>query len=146
MLGFLLLHIISVLFWAASLLYLPALIAGRITRDEKIREPRVPYDSISRAVFTFVATPAALTAIISGTLVFSLNYTTDPWLIVKLTLVTLLVVCHTLAGLLILRAEAENGKPVVPWCVLLGVVSGLLMLMIVWIVLGKPDIEAWLEW
>lgn len=144
MLGFLLLHVISVLFWAASLLYLPALIAGRITRDEKIREPRVPYDSISRAVFTWVATPSALVAVISGTLVFAVSYTTDPWLIVKLTLVTLLVICHTLAGLLILRAEAENGKPVVRWCVLLGVVSGLLMLVILWVVLSKPAVEDWL--
>lgn len=140
MLWFLLLHIIAVLFWAASLLYLPALIAGRVTHDEKIKEPQTPYDSISRAVFTYIATPAALIAIITGTLVFVFNYTTDPWLIAKLTLVSLLVVCHTLAGLLILRAESKNGKPVLPWCVLLGITCGSLMLAIVWIVLSKPSI------
>lgn len=144
MLWFLLLHIIGVLFWAAALLYLPALIAGGVTHDEKLKEPPVPYDSIARAVFTFVATPAALVAIIAGTLVFVLNHTIVPWLIFKLTLVALLVVCHALAGLLILRAESRNGKPVVPWCLILGVVSGSLMFAIVWLVLSKPQIENWL--
>lgn len=144
MLWFLLLHIVAVLFWAASLLYLPALITGRVTRDEKIKEPQTPYDSISREVFTYIATPAALIAIIAGTLVFIIDYTVDPWLIVKLTLVALLVVCHTLAGLLILRAESENGKPVVRWCVLLGVVSASLILGIVWTVLSKPLVGEWL--
>lgn len=144
MLWILLLHIIGVLFWAAALLYLPALIAGEVMHDEKLKEPPVTYDSIARAVFTFVATPAALVAIIAGTLVFVLNYTIVPWLVFKLTLVSFLVICHALAGLLILRAESGNGKPVVPWCVLLAVVSGSLMFVIVWIVLSKPQIETWL--
>ncbi len=144
MLWLLLLHIIAVLFWAAALLYLPALIAGRVTRNEKIKEPQTPYDSISRGVFTYVATPAALVAILAGTLVFIIKHTIDPWLIAKLTLVALLVVCHTLAGLLILRAESGNGKPVVRWCILLGIVCAALMATILWLVLSKPSIEGWL--
>ncbi|HDZ56053.1 MAG TPA: hypothetical protein ENI17_04500 [Pseudomonas xinjiangensis] len=144
MLWFLVLHIMALLFWAASLLYLPALIAGSVARDTHITEPAAQFDSISRFVFTHVATPAALVAIIAGTLVFLVDHTVDGWLVAKLTLVTALVLSHTLAGMLILRAEAANGKPVLRWCWVLGAVVSLLIGGIIWVVLAKPPIEDFL--
>lgn len=141
MLPFLVLHIIFLLFWAASLIYLPALIAGSMVKDTLAEEPDGQADSLSRFVFTRVATPAALAAIVAGTAVFLVDYTVDGWLVAKLTLVSLMAVAHTLAGLLILRAESGNGKPVVGWCWVLRVVLCLLVAAIVWIVLAKPPLE-----
>ncbi len=143
MLWVLALHIIALLFWSAALLYLPPLIAGVAAgRTEIVESPR-GRASVARFVCTHIATPAALVAIMSGTVVFLLDRTVEVWLIAKLTLATGLVICHTLAGLLILRAEARSGKPVRRWCWLLGGVLCVLMTAIVWVVLAKPELEAW---
>lgn len=138
MLWFLVLHIIALLFWTASLLYLPALILGAVTGGNSIEEPPDPLGSVSRYVFTRVATPAALVAIAAGTLVFVINRTIDAWLVAKLTLVAGLVGVHALTGWLILRAEEHRDRPLKRWCVLLTVVAATLMLAIIWLVLSKP--------
>lgn len=140
MLWFLVLHIIALLFWAACLLYLPALIAGNAVRDNAIDEPPNPFDSISRLVFTRIATPAALLAIFAGTIVFVVDHSVYAWLIAKLTLVVGLVIVHTLQGMLILRAESRNGKPLRIWCLILAILACLLMAAIIWIVLAKPPL------
>lgn len=153
MLWFLVLHIAALLFWGACLLYLPALIAGA-ERDEShsdgadsestaISEPHNPFDSIARFVFTRIATPAALLAILAGSLVFLVDHTVTVWLIAKLTLVTGLVFVHTLLGMLVLRLEARNGKPLRIWCLVLGLTACALMAAIIWIVLAKPVLEVW---
>lgn len=140
MIWVLVLHIAALLSWTAALLYLPALVAGTASRQTAIAD-RPRFGSISRFTFTHVATPAALVAIASGTLVFLLEYTVEVWLIVKLTLVTALVVCHTLTGLLILRSEQAPDRPVRAWCVLLGIGMAVLIIAIIWVVLRKPTLE-----
>lgn len=140
MLWFLVLHIIALLLWVAALLYLPALIAARRAHLLPVRAPQNPHNSIERIVFTRVATPAALTAIIAGTLVFTIDRTIDSWLIIKLTLVTGLVFCHVTVGALILRVE-RGGSPPVPACIALAMVIMLLIGLILWLVLAKPTLE-----
>lgn len=142
MLWALVLHIVTLLFWCAALLYLPTLIAGSHAR--KVALPESPYapDSLSRHVFSHVATPAALLAIMSGTAVFLLDRTTEVWLIIKLTLVAGLVVCHALAGLLILRFENSPEKSPRPWCWVLTGVLVVLMTAIVTVVLAKPALDS----
>ncbi len=143
MLWILVLHIAALLFWGACLLYLPALIAG-VTRDNSaIEENPDPFDSLTRFVFTRVATPAALLAIIAGSLVFVVDHTITVWLIAKLTLVVGLVFVHTGLGLLVLRLEARNGKPLRSWCLVAGLTAASLMALIIWIVLAKPPLELW---
>lgn len=141
MLVFLLLHIAALVTWCASLLYLPALIAGIHTEQIEIVEPQHKYGSVARFVFTHIATPAALIAIFSGTGVFLFNRTVEVWLIAKLTLVTGLVIAHGFAGLLLLHTQDPSTKPVRGWCWLLSGVSAALMLAIVWVVLAKPAAE-----
>jgi len=141
MLWILVLHIAALLFWGACLLYLPALIAG-ISRDQAaIEDNPDPFDSITRFIFTRIATPAALLAIAAGTLVFVIDHTVTLWLVAKLTLVVGLVFVHTGLGLLVLRLEARNAKPVRIWCLLLGLTAAVLMALILWIVLAKPPLE-----
>ncbi|MEH6490892.1 CopD family protein [Halopseudomonas sp.] len=141
MLWILVLHIAALLFWGACLLYLPALIAG-ISRDQAaIEDNPDPFDSITRFIFTRIATPAALLAIAAGTLLFVIDHTVTLWLVAKLTLVVGLVFVHTGLGLLVLRLEARNAKPVRTWCWLLGLTAAVLMALILWIVLAKPPLE-----
>ncbi|MCC5868336.1 MAG: CopD family protein [Gammaproteobacteria bacterium] len=141
MLWLLVIHIAAVLFWCASLLYLPALIAGTSAGRTHIDPTPKRHDSAARFVFTHIATPAALLAIVAGSVVFLLNRTTDGWLIAKLTLVSGLVIAHSLIGLLVMRAEEEEGKRVVPWCWVLAISVCVLTLAIVWTVLAKPVLE-----
>jgi putative membrane protein len=141
MIWFLGLHIMALLIWCATLLYLPALIAGIHTRQIAISEPDNKYGSVARFLFTFISTPAALLAIISGTLVFLIDHTVEVWLIAKLTLVVALTVSHTFAGLLLLHTQDRNLKPIQNWCKLLSGIVSVLMIAIVWIVLAKPAAE-----
>lgn len=141
MIWFLVLHIVTLIFWCAALLYLPALIAGVHSRNTAIDEPDHRYGSVARFVFTSIATPAALLAITSGTIVFLLNRTVEVWLIGKLTLVTGLVVAHTFAGILLMQTQVRSDKPIARWCHMLSILLWLLMLGIVWVVLAKPTAE-----
>lgn len=141
----LVLHIVALLFWAALLVYLPALLAGTVftvsastadTEDSVASRERLP-----QLLFTHIATPVALLSIIAGTLVFVVHHDIGIWLIFKLTLVVLLVINHTLLGLLILRAEAGNGKSVRGWCLASALVTCILIAAVLWVVLAKPAFE-----
>ena len=141
MLGFLALHIAALLFWVATLVYLPVLLANSQNRQSPLSESPHQYDSAARFVFTQIASPAAIVAIIAGTVVFAINGATHLWLIAKLTLVALLVVGHTLIGLLVIRLERNDGKSVQPWCNLLLIFFCLMATGIIWLVLAKPAWE-----
>ena len=141
MLGFLLLHIAALVTWCASLLYLPALIAGIHTDQIEIDEPRHKYGSVARFLFTHIATPAALIAIISGSVVFLFNRTIEVWLVIKLTLVTGLVIAHGFAGLLLLHTQDPSSKPIRLWCWVLSGFSVVLIVAIIGVVLAKPAAE-----
>ena len=146
MLWLLVLHITALLFWAAGLLYLPLLLAASgAGHAELIRLPR-RHDSVARFVFTHIVTPAALLAIITGTVVFLAGRTVEFWLIAKLSVVTLLVICHVATGLLVLRAENEEAQPLQRGYWMLAGVLCLLMAAIVWIVLAKPPVPEILPW
>lgn len=141
MLWVLVLHIIALLFWVAALLYLPALVAAVDAERAEISESPARHASLARFVHTHVATPAALAAIMSGTVVFLLDRTVEVWLMAKLTLVTGMVICHAFTGLLILRVERGAVAKVWLWAWLLAVILCALMAGIIWLVLAKPTLE-----
>lgn len=149
MLWLLMLHIAALLVWCAALIYLPVLVATPQTRAAPAPSASSA-PSIERFIFTLFATPFALLAIVSGTLLFILNETTEPWLIVKLSAVAGLVICHALLGLLLVRVEMidrpseTDGGVVGPArsvrlgsYLLLAAVFGLIA-TILWLVLAKP--------
>ena len=146
MLWLLVLHIITVLFWAAGLLYLPRLMAAAGAGRAELTERPDQHDSIGRFVFTHIATPAALLAITTGTGVFLVTRTVEFWLVAKLSVVTLLVLAHVATGLLVLRAERAEAGPLWRGYWLLVGVLALLMVTIVWIVLAKPAAPEALPW
>ena len=144
MVWFLALHIIALVFWCAALLYLPLVLATGNSADVAATTTTQQY-TLERFVFTHIATPAALVAIIAGTAVFLVDRNTAPWLILKLALVAALVVGHTVTGFLIPRLEDTAERPGALRFWLLGVMLAGLMAAIVWTVLAKPELTVTLE-
>lgn len=138
MIWLLFLHICTLIIWAAALLTLPILI-----RCSGIQLTAASHkgDSIARLWFTRLASPMALLAIGSGTVIFIVSRRFDDWLLVKLTLVTALVICHVGAGLLILYSKRQHVRAIGVKCRLLFLAILLLVLSIIAIVLLKPSQE-----
>lgn len=100
-----LLHISAVIVWCGALLYLPALVVAAAGSRSTGKAPASGRPSLLRALYTSVATPAALVAITTGTWLFATRGPLAPWLMAKLALVGLLVLGHGVCGLLVLRSE-----------------------------------------
>jgi uncharacterized membrane protein len=98
-----LLHVSAVIVWSGALLYLLLALA------HVDAEPRWAERYLLRGLFTHVATPFALLAIVSGSALFLLQGPLALWLLAKLLLVSLLVLVHGTAGMLVLRGERRIG-------------------------------------
>lgn len=152
MLWLLMLHIAALLIWCATLIYLPVLVTVSPRSREGLSLPSASLPTIEHFIFTHYATPFALLAIVSGTVVFLVNGIAEPWLIVKLSAVSGLVICHALLGLLILRAENADPSSVsehdfmsLPTIIRIGSylllsVALTLIATVLWLVLAKPTL------
>lgn len=131
-----LLHFAALLCWCGALLYLPALIAAGTRRGEALfyRD----HAHLTRMVFTHIATPAALLAIGSGTALLLRDSIYAPWLILKLTSVAGMVLCHALCGVLVLRIEGHPSRSASRVCALIGGLIAVLISLTLWLVLAKP--------
>lgn len=134
------LHIVALLSWCGALLYLPALLC-QLARPERVAQgisPGAP--PLPRLIFNGLASPVALLAIASGTLLFLLNGLAGAWLVLKLLAVSVMVLAHGLCGWLLLRLEQGRLRGVAAASVLTGGVAGLAMLAVVGLVLAKPEL------
>lgn len=131
------LHILALVIWCATLLYLPVLIAASGARAGDTAHAEHP---LARKLFTTLATPVALLAIISGTTLFLWHATLAPWLLLKLAAVSAMVLCHALCGVLIVRVETKPEASVGLPCALVGLTTLALILVILGLVLGKPTL------
>ncbi|MFI0474530.1 CopD family protein [Halomonas sp. HMF6819] len=132
-----LLHIAALVVWCGSLLYLPALLNHGLAlrRDAGFAQGTPP---MPRFFYNSVATPAALLAIGSGTLLFLLHDLMGGWLILKLGAVVLMVAAHGAFGWLILRLEMGIYRGV-KTATLLGLLLSLLGIFgVLGFVLAKP--------
>lgn len=128
-----LLHISAVIVWCGTILYLPTLLrhsASSVPGGLSLRQ-------WPRKVFIGVATPAALVAIASGTLIFVTDAVVTPWLIYKLAGVGLLVLGHGVCGMWVLRAE-DGRLGSCRFCHVLTAIMLIALLAIAWLVLRKP--------
>jgi uncharacterized membrane protein len=130
-------HLAALVCWCGGLLYLPALIsagaAGTAALESEGRRS-------ARRLFVALVTPAALLAILSGTLLFMLQGSVALWLAAKLAAVAGIVLCHSACGALIGKVEREEGTG--GSC---GRRCGALVILIaafigaaLWLVLAKP--------
>lgn len=132
-----LLHIAALVIWCGALLYLPALLLHslQLRKDAGFAQGTPP---IPRFFYNSIATPAALVAIASGTLLFLLHGLLGGWLILKLGAVVLMVAAHGCFGWLILRLEMGmfKGVKVASLCALILALTGILGVL--GFVLSKP--------
>lgn len=131
-----LLHFASLLCWCGTLIYLPALIAAGTKRSDQLfyRD----HAHLTRMVFTLIGTPAALLAIGSGTALFLRDGIVGGWLIMKLTTVAGMALCHALCGVLVLHIERDPERSVTRQCVAMGIAVPVLIALTLWLVLAKP--------
>ncbi|KAA0011750.1 hypothetical protein F0A17_10500 [Billgrantia pellis] len=131
------LHIATLVCWCGALLYLPALLLAN-ARSRSASSFEVPATVILRFLFTHIATPFALLAIISGTLLFIVGQIAGGWLVLKLAAVSGMVLCHVLCGALIVRLEQKRLRGLAPASALIAIVSAALMLAVLVLVLSTP--------
>lgn len=133
-----LLHIVTLLTWCGALLYLPALLLQQCSRTPAVHSFEVDAPPVPRMLFTALATPAALLAIVSGTLLFLTYGLSGGWLTVKLMAVAGMVLAHIVCGWLVLRLEQGYVTWVRSVASAVALFATLCMLTVLVMVLAKP--------
>lgn len=130
------LHFASLFCWCGTLLYLPALIAAGTRHSDPLFYSE--HSHLTRMVFNLIGTPAALLTIGSGTALFLREDLVAGWLIVKLSTVAGMVLCHALCGVLVLRVERTPEKSISLRCRFIGAIAATFITATLWLVLAKP--------
>lgn len=130
------LHISSLVFWCAGLLYMPGLFAAHpgITDSQDFRRLR----AVTRLSYIYVTSPAAVIAVASGTVLIWIAAADGGWLPLKLTAVALMVLFHVYCGRLLamLHEQPRLRRPAAH--LVLVAPPALLIPVVLWLVLGKP--------
>jgi protoporphyrinogen IX oxidase len=128
-------HITTLVIWCAGLLYLPGLFA--IHCEPREIRPFHRLRAMSRFSYIVITSPAAIIAVISGSVLIWLSEIRGGWLPVKLTVVAMMVGYHTLCGHLLSQLR-EPCRYAPAHMLALIVVPALLIPMVLWLVLAKP--------
>jgi len=134
-----LIHISAIVIWSAGLLYLPGLFAEHAGTagaqdDEAFRRLR----HRTRLVFIGLASPAAVIAIVSGTVLVFLAASLGGWMVLKLFAVSGMVLLHAYFGRMmgLLYKDPAIRRPFAHFLLLLPVVF--LASAVIYLVTGKP--------
>ena len=134
------LHIVALLLWCGALLVMPFVLSrgARVAAQSE-------FDAYRRSIFWgYVAlmSPAAVTAIASGTALAFLRDTFTVWFMVKLAAVGLMVVAHAWIGHAVARTGEAGGnyRPPPAWLLLGMGMAGMSLVLVM--VLGKPELRA----
>lgn len=141
------LHISMLAMWCAGLFAMPLMLARH---DPAVA--KMDYERIRRAAhygYTFMITPAAITAIASGTILIFVREVFVAWMFAKLVFVALLVAFHAWLGYVLVAVVEETEvlhktpDPRLPLVLLLVPILAILAL-----VLAKPDLGfiPWPDW
>ena len=129
-------HIAAIVIWSASLIYLPVLMAGHSPRLSNPQYLRL--HGMVRRIYIWIASPFALLAIVSGTILIPLRDVTEPWFAAKLLIVAMLAIIHARCGTLLAKQShsAERANRLARTMrILMPVV---LFPCVLWLVLAKP--------
>lgn len=136
-------HIAAIVIWSASLIYLPVLMAGhspRLSNPEYLR-----LHGMVRRIYIWIASPFALLAIVSGTILIPLRDVTEPWFAAKLLIVAVLAIIHARCGTLLAKQShsAERANRLARTMrILMPIV---LFPCVLWLVLAKPRLPGFAE-
>lgn len=131
-------HIMALASWCGALLYLPLLLALSARGPAAATPFASGAPPIPRFVYNSLATPAALLAIASGTLLFLVNGLAAGWLVLKLLAVAGMVMAHGATGWLVMRLEQGTSHGVAPGAMAALGLAAVSMLAVVALVLAKP--------
>jgi protoporphyrinogen IX oxidase len=131
-------HITMIAIWSAGLICLPGLYLQRAQVADKPSLHRL--QAFVRYLYVGIVSPAAFLAVGTGTVLIFLRETFEPWFTVKLYLVGLMALLHVLTGLVVIRLF-EEGQVYPLWRFLaVTVATFVIILLILFVVLAKPDI------
>ena len=131
-----LLHIAAIAAWSAGLFYLPALFAehARVEAGADFRRLR----HRTRLTYVVFTSPAAVIAVVTGTMMIPLVATLGIWLVFKLAAVGLMVMIHVYFGRL-MGLLYENPQMRGPWLHLVMLVPVLVVVSLVLVAItAKP--------
>lgn len=132
------LHIALLIVWCAGLLYLPGLFSSYAHAHDKAARQHMRM--VTRYVFIVVASPAAVLAIITGSALAYAAPIHGTWLPAKLAVVSLLVFFHLYCGSRVVLLETGEQSERRKFHLALTAIPALLIALILWLVLGKPDL------
>ena len=103
------LHIIAVICWFAGLFYLPRLFVYHAMSEDSVSQER--FKVMERKLYRGIMTPSLILTLVFGAWMISRNpqYLEQPWMQIKLALVSLLAVYHFICGCFI-KSFAENNN------------------------------------
>jgi protoporphyrinogen IX oxidase len=128
-------HITTLVIWCAGLLCLPGLFATHC--EPRDLRPFHRLRAMSRFSYIVIVSPAAIIAILSGSILVWLADVRGGWLPVKLSVVAMMAAYHTLCGHILSQLREPEGFRQGPLLAMVAV-PVLLIPMALWLVLAKP--------
>lgn len=140
------LHIAALVVWCAGLLALP-LVLQIYGRREHIRTQSgfSEFRLLVHAIYTRIVTPAAIIAIVAGTVLIFLRGLTQDWLVAKLVAVAGMVLVHAWLGHLCVEASIGRGSYRMPQPLLAVPPALLFMGAVLFLVLAKPNLTTLID-
>ncbi|TCM13024.1 putative membrane protein [Novosphingobium sp. PhB165] len=133
-------HLAAIAIWSSGLIIMPFLFWQRRNIEPGPELERL--HRLTRFVFVGMTSPAAFIAIGSGTALIFLQTTFLEWFSLKMALVSLMVMLHVVAGL-VLAHLFEPGKSFRRFSYVALTSSYLVLITaIIWVVLAKPHIDS----
>jgi protoporphyrinogen IX oxidase len=139
-------HIAALAIWCAGLILLPIVLHVH-GRGETVRT-QAGFSTIrmlSHFSYTRLVTPAAVIAVSAGTVLIFLLELVDGWLLAKLIAVAGMVLVHAWLGHLIAETGEQAGAYRMPPPLIALILGVPLMLVVLWLVLAKPDLTPLVE-
>lgn len=132
------LHIAALLCWCAALIALPLLLSHY--RDARVQSRFTEFRLVTHTGYIGFATPAAVIAIVAGTVLIFVADVRAEWLWVKLIFVCGMALVHAWIGHLVLRSGEEEGRYRMPPPLIAIALVVPQIAVVLWLVLAKPDL------
>jgi uncharacterized membrane protein len=134
------LHIAMLVLWCGGLFALPTMLARHDPVITQADYTRIRF--ATHYAYTFVITPAAVLAIVAGTVLIFARDLHVPWLYAKMVCVALLVAFHAWVGHVIHAVADTPDLDPAPDPGLPRIILVVLIVVILTIVLAKPELDA----
>lgn len=135
------LHIAALAIWAGGLLALPGMLV-REHRQAAGDTHALWQHRSSRFAYDVLVSPAALVTIASGTALIFVTWPLQGWFFAKLAGVVALAITHVQVGRIIDHIEVPEVAPTRLRTTVLVAAAAVLIVLILWLVLQKPHLDA----